>query len=352
MLRIVVHRPGGYDHLGMEETPDPVPGPNEVLIAVDAIGVNFADCITRMGLYASAKTYVGYPITPGFEVAGRVMETGPGVTDLASRTAVIGLTRFNAYATRVVIPREQVFPVPDGMDTAQAAGFCTVFLTAWYALFELAHPHPGEALLVHSAAGGVGGALVQLGKLADCRVIGVVGATHKLDAVQWLGADAVIDKSSQDLWREAGRHAPRGFAVILDANGAETLRDSYAHLAPAGKLVVYGFHGMFTKGRGRPNRLKLFWDYRRTPRFNPLRLTAENRCILAFNLSFLFERADLLRPGLTQLLRWAEEGRLSPLPVKIYPFERVADAHRDLESGRTVGKLVLTTGPEERGRES
>ncbi len=345
MRRVVIHRPGGYDSLRLENHPEPRPGPNEVLIAVEAIGINFADCIVRMGLYASARTYVGYPITPGFEVAGRVLACGSGVQDLAPDTAVIGLTRFNGYATRLAVPRQQVFPMPECMTMEQAAGFCTVFLTAWYALFELVHPHPEDTLLVHSAAGGVGGALLQLGKLAGCRVIGVVGARHKLDAAVQLGADAVIDKSSQDLWAEVERHAPGGYAVILDANGADTLRQSYAHLAPAGKLAVYGFHSMFVKGKGRPNWFKLVRDYLRTPRFNPLRLTAENRSILAFNLSFLFERADRLRPGIVQLLRWAEEGRLRPLPVTTYPFERVADAHRHLESGKSIGKLVLTTSP-------
>lgn len=344
MRRVVIPRPGGYERLRIEEQPDPTPGNGQVLVGVDAIGVNFADCITRMGLYASAKAYVGYPITPGFEVAGEVLEIGSGVEGLAVGDRVIGLTRFGGYATRVVLPRQQVFAVPSGLTQPQAAGFCAVFLTAWFGLFELAHPRPGEHILVHSAAGGVGGALVQLGKLAGCPVVGVVGAPHKVATVSSVGADAVIDKSTEALWPAAERHAPAGYGVVLDANGAETLAGSYAHLAPAGRLVVYGFHSMLSKSRGRPNWLKLAVKYLRTPRFNPLRLTAENRGVLGFNLSFLFERMDLLLPGLCQLFEWAEAGRLRPLPVTTYPFERVADAHRDLESGRTVGKLVLVTG--------
>jgi NADPH:quinone reductase-like Zn-dependent oxidoreductase len=111
-----------------------------------------------------------------------------------------------------------------------------------------------------------------------------------------------------------------------------------------GKLVIYGFHSMLPKGTGKPNPLLLLWNWWRTPRFDPLRMTNRNRSVLAFNLSFLFDRGGLLRPGVEQLLRWYEQGRIRPLQTATYNFEEVRQAHRDLESGRTVGKLVLRTG--------
>jgi len=341
MQKVVIHRAGGYDRLCIEEHPDLSPGPGEVLVEVEAIGINYADCVTRMGLYASAKHYVGFPITPGFEVAGRVAAVGQGVTDLQPGTEVIALTRFNGYATQVVIKRAQVFVKPAGLSVPQAAGFAAVFLTAWFGLFELAHPRAGDRLLVHSAAGGVGGALVQLGRSAGCKVVGVVGASHKVDTVRQMGAEAVIDKSREDLWKTAERISPGGYDVILDANGVATLKQSYRHLAPVGKLVVYGFHSMLPRKGGRPNRLRLLWDYYRTPRFNPFSLTTRNRSVLGFNLSFLFDRSELLREAMDQLLRWVEDGSIQPLAVHTYPFEQVAQAHRDLESGQTVGKRVL-----------
>ncbi len=343
LRKVVIHRPGGYDRLCIEEHPDPEPRAGEVLLDVQAIGVNYADCITRMGLYASAKKYVGYPITPGFEVCGTVAALGAGVSNLTPGLRVIGVTRFGGYASRITLPEDQVFPLPSGIPTVEAAGFAAVFLTAWYALFELAHPHPTDHVLVHSAAGGVGSALVQLGKLAGCQVIGIVGSPHKMDAVRRLGADAVIDKSSCDLWEEASRLSPAGYEIALDANGATSLKRSYQHLAPGGKLVVYGFHSMLPKGRGRPRWPSLLWHYWRTPCFNPLRMTGQNRSLLAFNLSFLFDKSTLLTGAIKQLLGWLEEGRLRPAPTTTYSLEQVTQAHRDLESGNTIGKLVLVT---------
>lgn len=341
MKKIVIHSPGGYERLRIEKHPDPQPGPGEVLIDVAAIGVNYADCVTRMGLYASARHYVGYPITPGFEVAGRVAASGSAVTDLPTGTPVMAVTRFGGYTSRLTTKRSQVFTLPAGLSLEQAAGFPAVSLTAWYALFEQAHAMAGQNVLVHSAAGGVGGMLVQLGKLAGCRVVGVVGASHKVTTVQDLGANAVIDKSVQKLWREAERLAPAGYDVILDANGVSTLRESYRHLAPAGRLVVYGFHSMLPRRGGIPHRLQLALHYLRTPRFSPFSLTTRNRGVLGFNLSFLFERSEQLGAGLRQLLAWLDAGRIAAPGITTYPFERVAEAHRDLESGQTIGKLVL-----------
>jgi NADPH:quinone reductase-like Zn-dependent oxidoreductase len=205
MRRVVVARAGGYDQLRVESAADPSPGDGEVVVESEAIGVNYADCIVRMGLYESAKKYVGWPITPGFEVAGKVKAVGPGVRDVAAGADVMAVTRFGGYATHVVVPHDQLFRRPKGFTAAQAAAFPAVFLTAYYALLELGGVKPGMTVLVHSAAGGVGGALLQLGKIAGARMVGVVGASHKIDAARAAGADAVIDKSKDGsfgtVWR-------------------------------------------------------------------------------------------------------------------------------------------------------
>ena len=341
MQKVVIHSAGSYEKLTLEEVPVPEVRGDEVLVKVAAAGINYADVIVRMGLYASAKEYVGWPITPGFEVAGRVIAVGEDVEEWKVGDEVCGLTRFGGYTSHLLTRERYVFKKPESMSFAEAAGLPTVFLTAWYALCELAHPRPGAKVLIHSAAGGVGGSLVQVAKILGCEVVGVVGGTHKVETARTQGADHVIDKSKEDLWAVAKRLAPEGYDVILDANGVATLADSYDHLRRAGKLVVYGFHTMMPKKGGKPNLLKLASGWLRTPRFNPLDMTNQSKSVLAFNLSYLFERTDILELALRDMERWIESGGIKAAPVTTYSLEEVARAHADIESGKTVGKLIL-----------
>jgi synaptic vesicle membrane protein VAT-1 len=202
---------------------------------------------------------------------------------------------------------------------------------------------PGMKVLLHSAGGGVGSALVQLCKLHDLHVIGVVGAGHKVEYVRQLGADAVIDKSSGSLWNEARRHCPDGYDLVFDANGPETLAQSYAHLKPTGKLLVYGFHSLLPKQGGRINHLKAALGLLRMPRFNPLSMTTENKSVVAFNLSFLLARTDLLHAAVHDLMAWVEAGNIQVPRMRSFALADVAQAHQVLESGETTGKLVLRT---------
>ena len=340
-MKVVIHAPGGYEQLKLEPVTAQAPRADEVRIDVRAVGVNYADTIVRMGLYSSARQYVGWPITPGFEVSGVVGAVGEGVRDLAAGEEVVAVTRFGGYSSELVVPRRQVWRKPAATSFAQAAAMPAVYMTAWFALYELAHPRRGAKVLVHSAAGGVGGALIQLAKLRGCEVVGVVGASAKVASARALGADHVIDKSTQPLWRAARRLAPEGYDVILDANGVSTLGASYAHLRRAGKLVVYGFHSMLPRTGGKPRWTKLALDWLRTPRFSPLDMTESSKSVLAFNLSYLFDRTELMSEGMNDLLRWLGEGAVVPPPVTSYPLAEVARAPADLESGPTVGKLVL-----------
>ena len=343
MKKIVIERPGGYGRLQIKEFSRPAPQDHDVLVEVSAAGVNFADIFIRLGLYKSAREFVGWPITPGFEFAGRVSAGGRDVTDLKPGDPVFGVTPFGAYATQLCVARDQVFLIPDGsrFSSDQWAAFPAVFLTAYHGLHQNFALRPGMKILVHSAAGGVGGALLQLGKVAGCHMTGVVGATHKKAAALGCGAEQVIDKSTEDIWPRAREIAPEGFDVIFDANGPSTLKQSYRHLVPSGKLVCYGFHSMLSTHGGVVNYLKLLWQYFRVPRWSPLNMTRENKSLIAFNLSFLFHRKDLLQEAMLDLLRWVEEGKIKAPAVTPYPFEKVADAHRALESGATVGKLIL-----------
>ena len=308
MQKIIIEKPGHYDVLKLVEFQTPTLESKQVLINVHAAGLNYADGIIRMGLYESAKRLHGYPITPGFEIAGEVIEVHPDVTEYQIGDKVIGVTLFGGYTSHIALDTTRVFRLPDKLSFQQAAALPTVFLTAWFMVHLQVNPRAGDIWLVHSAAGGVGSALVQLGKLAGVRVIGVIGSAHKCEACLAMGADAVIVKSEQDLWQESERLAPKGFDAIFDANGVSTLGESYQHLAPMGKLCIYGFASMLPNN-GRLNWLKLAWDWLRIPRFNPLKMTQENRSVLAANLSFLSEHATMLREGMLWLLE-----RLLPHP--------------------------------------
>ncbi|MFL5785533.1 MAG: medium chain dehydrogenase/reductase family protein [Bacteriovoracaceae bacterium] len=333
MKKIVIHSPGDYRVLKLEDHPDLIPVGDEVLVDVKAAGVNYADIIIRWGLYESAKRFVGWPITPGFEFAGTRRDTGE---------RVFGVKLFNSYATQVLVHPDFLFKIPENMSFEQAAGFPAVILTAYHALFQNVVVRPGMTALIHSAAGGVGSSLVQLCRIKGIKTIGVIGSPHKRKLLEELGCDFIIDKSSEDLWKKVEEYALTGVDLVFDANGVETMKESYNHLAPCGKLLVYGAHSMFPKTGGKVNWPKLVKDFLRTPRFNPLDMTSENKSLITFNLSFLFGRKDLFQEAMTDLLRWHQEGKLIAPPVKAFPLENVAEAHKELESGKTIGKLVLS----------
>ncbi|MCA9646120.1 MAG: zinc-binding dehydrogenase [Myxococcales bacterium] len=340
-MRVVIQRPGGYDQLRLERGDPPSPSTDERLLQSLAVGVNYADCVVRMGLYASARKYVGWPITPGFELVG--FEPGDPL-----RTPRLALTRFNAYASHAAIDQRLIFPLPRGYSVEEAAGFPTTALTAWYALRRLCAVESGMRVLVHSAAGGVGLRLLQMCRILGAEAVGLVGAPHKAHTVEACDARVIV-KGRRPWWQAARELTPRGYDIVLDATGAETLRHSYDLLAPMGRLVIYGFHSMLPKSASGAGSafaptalLRLARTYISTPRFNPLALTGDNKSVLGFNLSYLFDEVPLAQRGMQELLAWASLGKLPPLPTEVFPFAEVAAAHARLESGQTTGKLVLS----------
>ncbi len=342
MKKVVISSPGGYDKLTIQNFPDLSASDNSIIVDVKAVGVNYADCLVRFGVYESAKKYVGWPITPGFEFSGIVKSIGKNVSRFKVGDEVVGITLFNAYASEVKVKENQLFHIPAGFSLIEAAGFPTVFFTAYHALFQLVKIYPASHVLVHSAAGGVGSALVQLAKAFNFKVTGVVGSSHKVQDVKNLGADFVIDKSNQDLWIEAKKVCPDGYDVIFDANGYTTLKDGYNHLRAVGKIITYGAHSLMPKGgSGRVNYFKALVGLIKSPRFSPLQLITDNKAVIGFNLSFLFARQDLAIEAMTDLMRLALEKKIKPLKTTTFKFSEVGLAHKALESGATVGKIVL-----------
>ncbi|MGB0647004.1 MAG: synaptic vesicle VAT-1 family membrane protein [Bradymonadia bacterium] len=342
MSKVQIDTYGGYEQLKLIECVPQAPAPDQVQIKVFAAGINYADCIVRMGLYRSARELVGLPITPGFEVSGIVSAVGDQVTQFTVGDEVMAVTFFGGYASFITVDQAYVFSKPSDYSFIEAAGSIATFLTAHYGLVQLANPRLGEKVLIHSAAGGVGMVLVQLAHHLALEVTGVVGTSHKTEILASLGPAHIIDKQSDDLWSRARAIAPEGYDLIFDANGVSTLNQSYEHLRRPGKLVIYGFASMLPKSKGRVNWFKLARAYLQTPKFNPLTMTTMSKSVLAFNLSYLFERTDILHESMHVFNELVEKGTLKPPLCQTFPIEEVQAAHRAIESGETTGKLILT----------
>jgi NADPH:quinone reductase-like Zn-dependent oxidoreductase len=180
-----------------------------------------------------------------------------------------------------------------------------------------------------------------LAKRAGCRVVGVVSSERKVSAARDAGADVVVDASAEDVWRAVERESAEGFHVVLDANGGHTLQQSYRHVRPGGRLVVYGFHTLLRRGRDRLGLLRALIGLLRTPRFSPMKMIDDNRSVHAFNLSYLFNETALFQEAIADLFGALERGTVRPLPYQAVPFDQVRESHRLLHSGATTGKVVL-----------
>lgn len=325
-----------------------------LVIRNEAFSVNYADCCIRWGLYESAKEYVGYPIVPGFDVAGTVEHVGAmHRSSFAKGDRVYGCTLFGAYSSRVLVPAMQVRKVPVQLTTTvQAASLPAVSLTALYALFLAGQwPQPSKfsntGILIHSAAGGVGSMLVQMAKLLGCSpVVGVVGRSNKVDAAKQLGCDVVIDKSTQDLWKTAEEASPNGYAAIMDSNGVSTLQESYDHLAMTGRLIVFGFHSNLPLGSDMLSPmewLRMGRKMRRMPKFDPMEMGGQNKAVLAFNLSFFASEREMMSELFDQVHEWLEKNHLQIPRVVEMEMTRIAEAHELIQSGKSIGKIVLST---------
>ena len=344
MRKIVISSAGSYEKLALEEFSDPeLCNSSDVLIDVCYSGINYADILVRMGVYESAKKYVGWPITPGFEISGRILKIGSDVTEFKVGDEVVGFTLFNGYSSVLCLPQNQVIKLPKHFELEQGACLPAAHMTAYYALYQIFHLPPESLLLVHSAAGGVGSALVSLATARGHRVIGVVGNPLKKEYVSQLGAVQVFARGDDDFtYDQITAEYGYNFDAVFDANGYTTLSFSYESLKPTGKLVSYGSHNLLPKQGGKLNYLKAAFGLLKTPRFNPLNLITDNKALVGFNLSFLFEYELLKTDCLNGLMGMVNEKSIPPPQVKVFAIQDVADAHQWLESGESIGKLAVS----------
>jgi putative PIG3 family NAD(P)H quinone oxidoreductase len=323
MRAVVVTTPGGPDVLDLEEVPDPVPGPGEVVVDVTAAGVNPADVMQRRGQYPPPP---GAPPYLGLECSGRVSAVGPGVTGWRPGDDACALLGGGGYADRVAVPQEQVLPIPDGVTLTDAAGLPEATCTVYSTVFQKAGLAPGETILVHGGAGGIGTMAIQLAKASGAQVVCTAGTPAKLARCTELGADLAVSYVDGDFVAAVesftGGH---GADVILDIIGGPYLARNLEALATGGRLVVVATQGgisaeldLRTMMRKRASILAA------TLRARPLR-----------------EKTAIVAGVREQVWPLIGAGQVRPVIDRVLPMADAADAHRLLESGAHVGKILL-----------
>ncbi|PYO84255.1 MAG: NADPH:quinone reductase [Gemmatimonadetes bacterium] len=310
MKAIRVHAPGGPEALRYEDVPQPTPGAGQVVVRIEAAGVNFIDLYHRTGLYKAPL-----PLTLGQEAAGTVAATGPGVSDVKVGARVAYAAVQGAYAEYAVVPADRVVVLPDGVSSKQAAAVVLQGITAHYLASTTYALKPGDTCLVHAAAGGVGLLLCQIAKLRGARVIGTVSTPEKAALAREAGADEVIRYTEQDFEAEVKRlTAGRGVQVVYDSVGQTTFEQSLRSLAPRGTLALFGQ----SSGPVAPS----------------LFLTRPA-------LGHYIATGDELQARAGEVLGWLKTGRLKVRIGHEFPLPQAAEAHRQLEGRKTTGKVLL-----------
>jgi NADPH2:quinone reductase len=318
MRAIIVETPGGPEVLTLADVPDPVPGPGQILVEVAAVGVNFIDTYHRTGRYPQPL-----PFTPGSEAAGTVLALGEGVTDFEVGRLVASSDFSGAYAAKALVNADRAVPVPEGVSAQHAAAALLQGMTAHYLLRSTYAVQPGDTVLVHAAAGGMGLLLTQLVKLLGGRVIGTVSTPEKEKLARDAGADEILgyDGFAGEVRRLTGGE---GVPVVYDGVGRTTFDGSLASLRRRGVLALYG-------GASGP-----------VPPVEPMRLLAAGSVYLTRpTLNHYVETREELLERSSDVLGWVASGELNVHIGRTYDLSDAGTAHEDLEGRRSTGKLLL-----------
>jgi NADPH2:quinone reductase len=323
MRAVLVKAPGGVDALELGEVPAPVPSAHQALIEVHAAGVNRADLLQRRGLYPPPP---GESTILGLECAGVVCAVGREVTRVAVGDRVMALIGGGGYAELAAVDERLLLPIPAGLAFTDAAALPEAFLTAYEALLRTAELGPGERVLIHAAASGVGTAALQLAREIGAYTFASSRAAEKAQKLRDLGADRVIDTSREDFRQvideESGRN---GVDVILDLVGAAYAEKNQASLAAGGRWVVVGLVGGSSA----------------TIDFARLLQRRQKICGIVMRTRPLAEKAAIVRGFGDELLGWLKDERLRPIVDCVLPLSDVRAAHERMEQNQNVGKIVL-----------
>ena len=343
MRQVWIPTTGDPDVLEVREAPDPAPGPGEVLVRVDAAGVNFADILARQGLYPDAPDL---PAVVGYEVAGTVSAVGTGVSAVGEGDDVIALTRFGGYASHVVVPELAVFKRPEGMPAEMGAAIPVNYLTAFQMMVVMGSVRHARELggrrvrvLVHGASGGVGTACGDLGRVYGAELFGTA-SPGKHDYVRERGYDHAIDYRNDDfVARTMDLTDGEGVDLVLDPIGGRHWARSLETLAPSGRMIVYGVSSVTGGGKLAMARMALGVPWLK---FNPIRLMNANQGVMGVNLGHLWHAPDRVAGWARAILSLYERGGVRPHVDRSFSFDEAAEAHRYIEGRKNRGKVVLT----------
>ena len=337
MRAVWITRPGGPGALEVRETADPEPGPGQVRIRVSAAGLNFAEVMAAQGLYPDAPKP---PCVVGYEVAGVVDALGERVQGYAVGQRVLAMTHFGGHADLVCVPADHVLAIPDAMSFEEAAAIPVNYVTAYHMLFRVACVRPGERVLVHMAAGGVGMAVLQLCRTVDDLEVFGTASAAKHDVLRAEGCAHPIDYHATNYAAEV-RRLTRGVGVdvVLDPLGGNDWRKGLKLLRPAGRLVAYGFANLASGQRRRPARLAA--QVAGIPLLTPLQLMNHNRTVSGVNIGHMWDQIAILREELQAVLALWDENKIKPHLDMSYPFAQAADAHRRILQRKNIGKVLL-----------
>jgi len=321
------------------------PSADEIQVAVKAIGLNFADVFSVWGLYAATPKGA---FVPGLEFAGDVIAVGSNVSTHLVGDKVYGVTRFGAYTTALNIDNRYAFTLPNTWTYAEGAAYPVQTLTAYYGLLSLGNMQPNYRVLVHSAAGGVGVWAGRICRHFGATAIGTVGRTEKVAFAKTQGYKEVLVRGDLKTLKERmsaasvigfgeSENQNKGYNLVMEPTGGQVQKDSFSLLLPEGRMIVYG-SAHFADTSAKPNKLKLLWKFLKRPKLDPQEMINDNKGVLAFNLIWLYEQTDKMT-GLLDELNALDLGK--PHIGETYAFEKLPDAVAALQSGNTIGKVVV-----------
>ena len=333
--KISITKSGPPEVLDIVEIPTPEPSDGEVCVKVHYAGINFADTLMRLGLYNPRPAY---PFTPGYEVSGIIESLGPNVTGLAVGDRVVAAMQTGGQASHVCSSMNRVIKIPEEISLDIAASIPVTYLTAHHMLHYLGHLKKGESVLIHGGAGGVGTAALQLCRWAGIDKVWATASGSKLEIIESHGATA-IDREKQDFVAIIKSETDgRGVDHILDPIGGDNLRRSLSVLAEGGKLYTFGLSAAAPSSK--PSKIKSFLAWRKTPKFDPLRLMNRNRGVFGVHMG-TWKDEDAIRGQLSKIMEGISKGHLNPVIDSVWPAKDVAKAHHHIHNRKNTGKVLL-----------